>query len=190
VINYKVHTEAARQPITLDEAKAHLRVTNTAEDDVITFMIKAATKWCERYSGYTFVNTVYQLNMDDFPPDDIIVLPKYPLAGVTSIKYYNDEDTQVTFDSDNYRVDTTSIPGRVEYVTSWPGVYDKINTIEILFTAGYGTDPADVPDDMKAAIKIMLGHLYEHRQEVVNYSPQEMPMGARAILGAYKIPVF
>jgi hypothetical protein len=72
-----------------------------------------------------------------------------------------------------YRTDIpagpTAGPARLTpiYGGSWPQTQDVINAFTVRFTAGYGTTAASVPYDVKAAIKLLIGHLYENREAVI-----------------------
>jgi hypothetical protein len=45
----------------------------------------------------------------------------------------------------------------------WPSVLYIPNAVQIHFTAGYGTDPSDVPANIRSAIMMMVGDMYENR---------------------------
>lgn len=59
-------TEPASNPVTLAEAKAHLRIDSSAEDDLIGTLITAATRWAEDYCDRTFCHTQWQMRVDSF----------------------------------------------------------------------------------------------------------------------------
>lgn len=54
------------EPVTLAEAKAHLRIDADAEDDLIQGLIATARAWCEDYCDRTFVLTQWTMNLDSF----------------------------------------------------------------------------------------------------------------------------
>jgi hypothetical protein len=59
-------TEPAVNPVTLEEAKAHLRIDSDAEDDLISALITAATRWAEDYCDRTFCYTQWKMSVDSF----------------------------------------------------------------------------------------------------------------------------
>jgi len=59
-------TYPAAYPVTLAEAKLHLRIDTTAEDDLITGLISAATQWVEDYTDRTLCWTQWQMRLDSF----------------------------------------------------------------------------------------------------------------------------
>lgn len=59
-------TEPLVNPVTLAEAKLHLRVDNTDDDALISNLITAATRWAEDYTDRTFVQTQWTMRLDSF----------------------------------------------------------------------------------------------------------------------------
>ena len=124
---------------------------------------------------------------------DVILLPRPPIQSVTSIEYIDSSGATVTLDSEEYRVDTNSEPARITeaWGKSWPAVRDVINSVIITSDAGYGDNASDVPDDLRHAIKLMLGHLYENREQVtVEGVPRDIPRGLQALISPYSVSVY
>jgi uncharacterized phiE125 gp8 family phage protein len=183
---WKVTTAPTTEPVSLTEAKLHLRVDHTTDDDLITDLIKVAREWCEAYEGRAYMTQTITAYMDRFCGE--ILLPRPPLLSVTSVKYYDVSDSQQTLSSSNYDVDTTAEPGRITlaYGYTWPATLPDENAIEIIYKAGYSVtadDATSVPSRVKTAIKLIIGHLYENRENsVVGLSVQDIPMGAKSFL--------
>jgi len=182
-------TPPAVEPINLIEAKTHLRVDIADDDTLITALITAARGYCEAFQNRAYVTQTWQLWLDDWPDKDRIIIPRPPLQSISSVKYYGTDDTEYVFDAENYFVDTKSEPGRavLTYNKSWPSVTLRpANAVCVEFVAGYpaeGEDlAANVPEKIKAAIKLVLGHLYERREEGVEKALSELPFGAKALL--------
>lgn len=165
----KITTAPATEPVSETEAKLHCRVDHSTEDAIFTRLIETARRQCEAISGRAFITRTYTLYLDRWP-GHCFELPYPPLATVTSIKYYDDAGSAAaTVSSSNYLVDTNSEPGRVALKSGidWPSVTLRpINGVEIIYTAGYGA-AADVPDQYKQAMLLLIGHLYENRESVV-----------------------
>jgi len=164
----KMTTAPATEPVTTTEAKLHCRVDHTTEDDIFTRLIEVARIQCENISGRAFITRTYTAMLDRWP-GNCFELPYAPLAGITSIKYYDDAGSAAaTVSSANYYVDTNSEPGRVALISGadWPSTtLREINGVEIIYTAGYGVAAA-VPDQYKQAMLLLIGHLYENRESV------------------------
>jgi uncharacterized phiE125 gp8 family phage protein len=168
-------TPPAAEPITLTEAKAHLRVDHTEDDALISAIIEASRVYCEQYTGRAFVTQTWEEVIDLFPENEIMI-PLPPLQSVTSIKYDDGGGVEQTLSLTEYEVDTVSQPGWVVPATGgWPSsVFEGINSVRIRFVAGYnpGTDSpidlaANVPQSLKAAILLHVGQLYDQREDIV-----------------------
>ena len=97
-----------------------------------------------------------------------LILPRAPVASVTSITYVDGSGNTQTLDSSNYRFVAGS-PGRIDpaYGKIWPLTQPVIGAITVRFVAGYGADASSVPENVKAAIKLLVCHWYENRESVV-----------------------
>lgn len=160
----------AVEPVSLAEAKEHLRVDISDDDDLIEGYITAAREYMEGATRRAFITQTWRLSLDAWPQSDEIQIPKPPLQSICSIVYYDADGISTTWDAANYIVDTDSEPGRVAlaYGQFWPGVTLRpINAIQITYTAGYGDAASDVPQWVKQAIKLLIGHWYENRETVI-----------------------
>jgi uncharacterized phiE125 gp8 family phage protein len=171
----RVITPPSVEPITLVEAKAHLRVDHTDDDTLIQGLIAASRTSCENWTGRAFITQTLELVIDDFPSDEILI-PKPPLQSVTSIKYDDADGVEQTLGTLLYAVDNVSQPGWVVPSSEgWPtSIWDGINSVRIRYVAGYdpGTDSpidlaANVPASIKAAMFLLLGQLYDQREDIV-----------------------
>lgn len=207
-------TAPTEEPITLAEAKLQLRIVDDSpstnpEDTLITAMIVAARRACERHKEEGFVTQTWDLFLDKFPayertvqPDRCrwIEIPKGPLQYVESLTYKDSSGTlqvvsfidpsgTVLYETDEYIVDRArkrlclkngiSWPETAYDGTTWPQVLNEPNAIALRFVCGYGP-AADVPGDIKAAIKITLSWLYENRGDV---DPKKVPGAVEMLLG-------
>lgn len=154
------------EPITLQEAKLHLKVEHNEEDSLIAGLVKAAREHCETFCSRRLVTTTFKLYLDEFP--DCIRLPRPPAIAVTSITYVDSAGATQTLSSSLYQVDLVSEPARVEpaYGQSWPSTRCKLNAITVMYTAGYG-DRGDVPQAFKQAIKLHVSGAYYNRDNPV-----------------------
>lgn len=178
------------EPLTLAEAKAHLRVDHTDDDSLIAIYLAAARADCEEWTARAFVTQTWELVLDEFP-DDEIQIPRPPLQSVESIKYDDGDGVEQTLATTEYTVDTTSQPGWVVPVTTgWPtSTFEGINSVRIRFVAGYlnADSPndltANIPSSIKAAILLQLGRLYENREDVVvGTTVNRLPIGTTEYL--------
>ena len=132
-------------------AKAFLQVDHTTDDTLITSLITAATEQVESDTNRTLLATVFDLWFDRFPSGRVIELSRSPVSAISSVKSYNDSDTEATLATTNYFADLKSEPGRVVLVDagSWPSDLRPANAGVVRFTAGYTT----VPERLLTALK-------------------------------------
>lgn len=185
-------TGPAEEPVGVEEAKAHLRVSTSADDALIGSLIAAAREHVEAHCRRALVTQVWDLFLDDWPPGDEIALNYPPLRAVESIQYYRADGTSGTVPALSYVVDTASEPGRVRLVAgaSWPSAELRVvNGVQVRFSAGYG-GAGDVPEGVRQAIKLLVGALYENREEVIvaqGVSIGVLPFGVKALLSPFRV---
>lgn len=188
----KLIAAPATEPVTRTEAKSHLRVDTTAEDTLIDALITVARQHIEHELRRALVTQTWELVLDRWPAGGVLRLPLPPLASVTSIKYTDDDGAESTLSSGAYLVDTESLPGRVVLKNgqSWPAVtLAEANGVRVRFVAGYG-GAAAVPETIKAAMKLLIGTLYENRESVLvaqGVTVAEVPFGVQALLMPYRV---
>lgn len=189
----------AAEPVSLTEAKLHLRLAAdataaaayTAEDTLLSALIQAARERAEAITRRAFVTQTWEMYLDEWPREGFIRLPLPPLQSVTSVKYTDADGVEHTFT--DWTADTASLPGRVvlNYGAAWPSETMRTNNpIAVQFVAGYG-DAAAVPASIRAAMLLMIGHLYENREEsIAGVSITAIPMGAEALLSPFRLVEF
>ncbi|MBR0695952.1 head-tail connector protein [Bradyrhizobium lablabi] len=175
---------ATEYPVTLDEAKAHLRVDHDDDDDTIKGFIAATTLAAQNNVQRRFVTQTVEWVLQHWCRGRIL-LPIAPVAknGVISIKFIDPAGVEQTLPSAQYVVQTAGESVRIipPIGAIWPLVkHDAPEPIVIRFTVGQGAD--EVPANVKTAIKLILGHLYENRENVVVDPAVELPQGAQALL--------
>jgi uncharacterized phiE125 gp8 family phage protein len=197
-----ITTPPTAEPVTLDEAKAHLRVDGTAEDAYITALIQAARAWVESWTTRQLVQAEYRWQIDRFPhkSQEALRLPRAPVASVDSIEYVDGGGTTQTFT--DYQADLAVEPGIIlpDTNSQWPSVQtDKLNAVTVTFTAGYApddsqspTDPAgNVPQGLKHAIMLLVGHWFEHRLSVGREGDAaSMPQAVHFLCAPYRVVFF
>jgi uncharacterized phiE125 gp8 family phage protein len=179
--------------MTLDEAKAHLRVDSTDSDDLITALIGAAQAAIEgpRGIGVALLTQVWELRLDGWPVYEIRI-PLGPASLVNSIKYRDLANVQQTLDPAQYVYDLAYDPLviRRSYGAYWPPALPQPGAVVINFNCGFGDDASAIPLDLKQAMLLLVGHFYEHREAVVGVdnrdSSAELPLGVSAILERYR----
>ncbi len=189
-MGYKLKTAPSLEPVALAEAKLHLKIdSDTTDDNLITALIVAAREQAEKYTGRALVEQVWEYYIDEFEDDEIELLHP-PLMSITSITYIDPDNVTQTLSTSIYDADLHSEPGQIylKYGKSWPSVLDIENSIKITYKAGYGATAASVPASIKAAILLLIGDLYENRQEtIVGASVAKLPNGIQYLLDPYRV---
>ncbi len=170
----KLITAPAKEPITKAEAKLFLKVDHTDDDALIDSMIIAARVHAEKYTSRVFITQTWQFFLNNFPSNNNdIILPKPPLISVTSVKFTDEDNVQVTFSVDNYSISTNSIRGSIilNPDKEWPSdTLHTANPIEIEFVAGYGEETTDISELLRSAMLLSIADLYETRQDIITGS--------------------
>lgn len=182
-------TPPSSEPVSLKEAKNHCRVDDdiTNDDSLIRSMIVAARQAAETFTRRQLITATYELRFDGFPYT--ICPPMPPLISVVSIKYQDTDDAEQTVDSGDYQVDKYSTVGRIrpKQDKSWPSTYVGMGVVVVEYTAGYGARE-NVPEQIIAAILLIVGHLYEHREDViVGTGAVTIPRGANDLLYPFRV---
>jgi uncharacterized phiE125 gp8 family phage protein len=192
----KLITPPATTPVSLDEAKVHLRVVDDDEDLLIGTYIQAATGSTEAFLGRALIDQTWDLVLDAFPTttDLEIKIPKPPLIEVTQIAYDDSNGDEQILPSGNYFVDAVSEFGWVvpQGNLSWPSTIDAINSVRVRFRAGYldtNSPPGNaVPDDIRAAVLLTIGSFYEQRESlVVGTVVYQLPWGVEQLLRQHRV---
>lgn len=183
-------TDAATEPVTTAEAKSHARYTSADEDAQFAAWITAARIDCQDEQGAAYITQSWRLSRDWFPVSGgRIRLPRWPLIGVTTLKYFDADGVQQTWDASNYQVDSDAFPGQVTPVPAgtWPSTQvGKANAVQIEYRAGYG-NAADVPKNIKQAILLLVSY-WEANRDAAEGGPgvRVIPFGVMRLLGRKK----
>ena len=189
-------TEPAVEPVTLAEAKAHLRVDVSDDDALISAIVKAAREFCEEYLDRTLVNTQWRMRADQLPPSgtEDVALPRPPIAqaGTTTtvvLTYTLETGSTATYGTASYRVDRHATPGAVKtlYGQTWPPHLIDDNSVSVTWWGGYGADGSSVPAAIRSAILMLTTSLYEHRSAVLAGTiSKEIEFGVKALLDSHR----
>lgn len=153
----------ASMPVTLAEAKAHLRVDHDDQDDLITAQIKAATAYLDGYAGILGRALITQTWRQDLAGFAFrLTLPVSPVIAIVSVSYCDVGNVVQTLDAGVYDLFTDT---RGAYLTlrpgqSWPATFRRADAVSITFIAGFGA-AADVPEPIRKAILLIVQRLFD-----------------------------
>ena len=145
----------AGEPVTLDAFKSHARLDGDHDNDAAQLLLRSATRHIEHITARQFIHSTWRYTFDAWPASEVIWIPKAPLVSITSITYLDGNGDTQTLSTDVYQAVTDDAPGSVvlKYGKSWPAAREDTEAIQVTFVAGYGSDPANVPELAKLAIQ-------------------------------------
>ena len=196
-------------PLHLNVVKAHLYVepTDNNQDATIMAYLRAALGQIDGRDGTlgrALCTQTWDYTLDNFPRSTrfnkyaAIELPLPPLQSVTSLKYFDSDGAEQTLDTSKYAVSGVGAWGPARVVPAfgevWPSVRDIPDAVTVRFVAGYtGTTNTQnaVPEPIRQALLLAVGHFYENRQEVqAGLTFAELPQGAKALLYPFQVHTF
>lgn len=174
-------------PVSVPDAKLHLRVDHSEDDALIEAFIAAATEHLDGWTGTlgrAIVTQTWEQNYAGFSPE--LRLPLGPVDAVSSIQYFDADNASQTLPETEY---TTLTDAAGTYIVpavgkSWPSTYSRPIAVTVTYVAGLEAD--EVPAPIKTAILLMVALWYENREAATEASLSELPFGVKALLAPYR----
>jgi uncharacterized phiE125 gp8 family phage protein len=165
----------AAEPVTVADAKAHMRIDTDAEDVLIGSLLLTSRLHIETALSLALITQSWTMTLDRWPAARQLDLPLAPLRSVDEVRVNDARGDPTEVPEQNYLVDLASRPPRLIWNNCAPPLPGPAaNGIEIDLTAGFGDTADSVPAPLKHAILMLTAHWYEHRD------PQEIgTAGAR-----------
>lgn len=167
--------------LTLSQVKSHLRIEHYDEDDYITSLIATGYQIAENYTSTTIIQAEKIDYLDDF--DYAITMANNPVISITSIAY-NDADSITQSQTDFYldNRDTIAVLKPLQN-QAWPTTDQDHENVVITYQAGYTTIPAAID----SAVLLIVGSLYEQRENHIAGALSRVPMSAEYLLTPYRV---
>jgi uncharacterized phiE125 gp8 family phage protein len=178
-------TPPAAEPVSLADAKAHLRVTHDDDDAYIGTLIKSARVSIEGRTGLCLIQQGWSHFLDGWPAQAEVRLPLAPLIDVIDIRVWSDADAAAVIDPAHYYADNASRSPRIVLRggRTWPRPGRMANGIEILLSAGFGATASSVPEPLRQAVLQLVAHWFAMRGD----EPQsQWPLGVTHLIHPYK----
>lgn len=184
------------------------------DDTMLALQIAAARRRVERMTRRALILQTLRLSMAGFPVNcDTIAalrwtrhdlvrefrLHRPPLVAVDSVRYFDAENVLQTVDPSSYYTTDEQVP-ELRFTASFvtPTVYDRPDAVRVQYRAGYpdagspeGGSQADaaanVPSDLKAAILLIVGDLYENREAAILGTIHEINPTVEHLVSPYRI---
>jgi uncharacterized phiE125 gp8 family phage protein len=163
------------EPLSIVEAKQHLRIDDSDHDADVAMVIPAARERAEEFCNRSFARQVRLLRADGFTEqvnghDKPLRLLMGPVVLVNSVKYDDVDGNEQTLSTSVYTVAGGYLmPKRYQ---SWPALSGYPGCVRIEYITGFGPatgepDYSGLNPSVIAAIKLFLGDLYEQREESI-----------------------
>lgn len=157
----------AAEPVSVSDAKNWLRISHTADDALISSLLRAAREHVETRTGGVLITQSWRERLEDWPRDRLsasglaVRLARAPLISVEAVRVRDRNGALTDWDPAEYRVETGE-PGRLVAILPFalPRPEVQGGGIEIDFTAGYGETADDVPAPLRAAILHLVAASY------------------------------
>jgi uncharacterized phiE125 gp8 family phage protein len=187
--------------VSLEEAKAHLRVDHDDDDDYIASLVEVATGTLDGPSGWLgrcLVEQTLEWRGDGFGSCDLR-LPYPPVTEVVSVKYDDVAGIEQTVPSPTYRLLGQPSAPRLALVVgaAWPSARNDAESVRVRFTSGWPTETEGEGDDavvawtgpapIRHAILLMVSELYENREAATDAPRTELPFAVTALLSTFRV---
>lgn len=160
-------TGPALEPISLDEAKAWLRIDASDEDQLLSALIVSARMTLEAYTRRFFVTQSWRMTLDAWPAPTMrrktLVLPFAPFQSVAAIRVYDAAGVAQTLDAGAYRAPSAPDRGRIAFVDAPPAPGRATDGVEIDVVLGYGGQATNTPEPLRRAILTLVAQWHENR---------------------------
>jgi uncharacterized phiE125 gp8 family phage protein len=138
-------TGPAVEPLSLAEAKVHLKAETTDDDALIGAIITAVREALEQKTGRAIIDQRWERTLDCFPRcgwsflDAVIELAYPPLVAVETVKYTDTSGVVQTLAPTAYKVKDAEQPATIApaYGTSWPATRNESMAVRVRFIAGF-----------------------------------------------------
>ncbi len=207
----RVVTGPAKEAVSLEDARRHLRVDQSEDDDLIKSWVTTARMLIEAWSGRSLITQTLLWTMSQDPPSGALPLlpmpllvlpvilsapqvmnrplelPRAPVQGIESVSQSDLDGTVTALSPSDYTTDLAIEPARL--LLNWSTIPSWLQHIQVRFKVGYGDTPADVPAPLIAAVKLLIAHLYENRGDAADLAGAP-PRAIDYLISPYKVQVW
>lgn len=190
-------TPPAMLPVSLEDAKAHLRVDGDDDDALITGLLQAAVSHLDGWTGVLgrcLVEQSWRLDFDAF--SRCMRIPLWPIISIESVTWRNAAGQVATIADSNYALATDERGAYVRWDKAYgfpTGLYESA-AVSVLVKAGYPTTPAaggnpaisTVPAALKVAILLLVGTWFDNREATVSGNAAELPFAVKVLIGPFR----
>ena len=169
-------SEPEEEPLSLADAKLFLRLDHSADDALVTELVRAARRHVEALTARRLVTQTWRLVLDHWPDDGVVHLPIAPVMAVEAARLRAANGAETVLDTSAWVLN-----GQRLHVPVRPSALRPFAGIEIDLIAGYG-GAEDVPPGLVQAIRLLVAHWYEHRADALPDGASTLPLAAAALI--------
>jgi len=196
---------ATSEAVALEDVKRHLIVEHEADDDLILSLMIAALGYAEHHCNKTILLRRMRAHSECWPADGYLCLPEGPVRLIESVSYIDSEQVRQVVAPEDWNSARRNDIDRIRLTGSTPSLSQSaMQLIEVEYIAGYGSigqqaneydadypivyggntgEFEDVPENIRQAIRLTVGHWYENRESVVlGTIASQVPMTAEHLL--------
>lgn len=178
-MSYKVTEAPTLQVLSLQDAKAHLYVTQTADDAYITDLIDEAADYAERHMAVALRDQEITAYLS--ATTSAQRLPVGNVSGIESVAYRNTDNEWTAFTASDYYFDDASELIEIDEIPN------NAVQVRVVYRAGYEYAD-DIPSGIIRGIKLLIGHWYANRESVVVGAPaNNVPLAVDALLQQHRL---
>lgn len=202
---YEVVVEPAIEPLTVGEAKQHLRVDIDDDNDYIAGLISAARRYCEKYLARKLIATTVDQYVEHLPaggywnrsirqhftpldPEfypsnaEPVKLDVAPVLRLDSLRWTDGEGVEQFLESESLKLlrREGGCFARPSSGVTWPS---PATDVRVRYVVGYGDDAKKVPSTIKHAVRLLIGTWYDTRESIVDGVVSRVPDGVERLLG-------
>ncbi len=180
----------ALEPVSIAEAKDHLRVDHSDEDAYISSLILTSRLHIESALSLALINQSWTWTFDAWPQrSQSVTLPLRPVSTIISIATLASDGTPTVMPVADYELDGDHVPPRLlRTVNQWPKPGKSRAGIEVSFVTGFGPAAEDVPQTVCHALLLLVAHWYEHRDPIeIGSDKTAVPEAVSTLLMPYRV---
>ena len=180
-------TPPAQEPLSLADAKAFLRVAHDDDDGVITSLIAAARGHVEAQARCLLINQTWRYVCDAWPQSGRITPRMGPLQSLVAARVYDANGESRLLDAGLFVIDRAA--GAVSApMWSLPQPGRAHGGVELDLLYGFGAAPANVPELLRHAVRMLVSHWYDNRGLIaIGQSVAMMPSTVTAMIASYRV---
>lgn len=185
----QIVTAPAAMPINLFEVKDQLRIEHSDDDALLARLINVAVAMTDVKGvlGHAMITQTWAQWMGPNPTQAVQLLLG-PVQSVSAVKYYDEAGVLQTDTLSNYSVfgvpSKTTVEPKEGF--SWPVTQERDDAIKIEYIIGYGDSENDVPDTIRHALMLIIGHWYDNREQAQMDELSEIPFGFMELLNIHR----